>query len=80
MHLMVAAVLCMTQMVETTTALKHQDDHNHSKFPQEVVNNIARFLKPGSRQEGRRLAFLIRSRKENSSTMHQSPEIRYGQQ
>ena len=44
MHLMVAAVLCMTQMVETTTALKHQDDHNHSKFPQEVVNNIARFL------------------------------------
>jgi hypothetical protein len=41
MHLIVAAVLCMTQIVETTTALY---DQNHSKFPQDILNNIARFL------------------------------------
>jgi hypothetical protein len=44
MHLLVAVVLCMTQMFETTTALQHQNDQNNSKFPQEVVNKIATFL------------------------------------
>ena len=44
MHLIIAAVLCMTQIVETTTALQHQGDQNNSKFPQDILNNIARFL------------------------------------
>lgn len=58
MYLIVAVVLCMTQMVETTTALQHQDDQNHSKFPQEVVNNIARFLNSNRDKRDAVLDFL----------------------
>lgn len=43
-HLLIAAVLCMMQMVETTTALQHSDNSIDSKFPQDVVNKIAKFM------------------------------------
>ncbi len=58
MYLIVAAVLCMTQMFETTTALQYQDDQNNSKFPQEVVNKISTFLNSNRDKRDAVLGFL----------------------